>query len=654
MNTPVLVVGWGLACGGEAAEVGNRLGESASPYLQRHAADPVHWGPWDDASLQRARTENKLIFLSIGYLACHWCAVMHRESFLDPEVASVLNERFVAIKVDREERPDVDSAWIAVVAAATGRAGWPLTLVLAPDLTPMFAGSFLPPRDGERGFERGLLTILSEASLGDRAAAAARGAEITASLRASRGIGAETDSGPARLCEGQLEAILARTDLANGGFGRGSHFPQAAALERLADHLDDPAAREALIHTLDAMAAGGLRDHLRGGFFRYTVDSTWKTPHFEKMLVDQATLARLYAVAAERVPERAQAWRAVAAETLDFSLRELSLGGGFGTGLDAESEGREGAFYLWSGDELVGLDGSGWRLEGGLLLGPVGLPVPDAWRRASDSRPRPELDRKQVASWNGLMISALAVNGFAQAREDWLVAARRAADAGWATRAPEGVLPRTATGAPGMLEDQANFGLGLLDLHAATGEGRWLERARALRDAVQPTFGAPGGGWFRAGPGGFQPWGPERPVDDGPEPSGTAAMAEFSLRIAVLDGLDPRDAWLALESVSDDLRHAAFGQSSLCGSHELATRPPPEVVLALPAGADAAPLLRAAASGVGRGWTLVRAPDPLVPIAADKVPIDGKATAYLCTGGVCALPTTDPAGLQRLLSSRRR
>jgi uncharacterized protein YyaL (SSP411 family) len=630
-----------LACAVPAAPV-NRLGQSTSPYLLRHAADPVAWSPWDDAALARARAENKPIFLSIGYLSCHWCAVMHRESFLDPEIAALLNERFVPIKVDREERPDVDAAWLPVVRAAIGDAGWPMTLVLAPDLTPVFAATYLPARDGDRGSARGLLTVLRETADPDPEAAS-RGAALAAHLREARSTGGGGGLPDSAVCDGQRATVLAAADLVHGGFGRGSHFPQVSALTRLLG----PAERSALVVGLDGMAGGGLRDHLRGGFFRYTLDPAWTRPHFEKMLVDQAGLAWLYTVAAERVPERRDAWRAVAAETLDFALGALRLpSGGFGTGLDAETAGQEGGTYLWTEEA------PGWHLVEGLPIPDGATPVPEAWRALVAARPLPDRDGKQVAAWNGRMISALAVGGFALERPDFLAAAARAADAVLASRDGDGCLPRTPEGAPGQLEDQSLVGLGLLDLHAATGDPRWLGAARGLYACIGTRFAADGGGWWRTAADGFRPWGPERPVDDGPEPSGTAAGAELGIRLATLDGADPREVRLALERTADALREATFFRSSLCTAFDLLLHPPLEVVLATPPGTDDSALRQAAVAGIGPGWVLVRAPAASVALAADKVPIDGKPTAYVCTGTACDPPTTDPAALRaRLLGS---
>jgi uncharacterized protein YyaL (SSP411 family) len=553
--------------------VANRLAGESSPYLQLHKDNPVDWYPWGEEAFARARVEDKPIFLSVGYSTCYWCHVMERESFSDPEIARQLNEGFVCVKVDREERPDIDEIYMGATQLITRSGGWPNSLFLTPDLKPFFAGTYFPPQDahGRPGFPR-VLSGLRQAWLFRRPELLQQADMIAQAMEqqlAPRLLPGALP-GPELAASAQTQ-LAARFDPRWGGFGRAPKFPSPANLFFLLDRsAADQDAGEMLVFTLDAMARGGLMDQLAGGFHRYSTDEAWLVPHFEKMLYDNAALARLYAEAAPLAPEAG--FERVARFTLDFVLRELTGGaGGFLSAIDAETDGHEGAYYTWTAAELdralPGKDGELFRAVHGMAAEPtfeadryvVFLPAPyaeqaeaaglseadllkkvDAQRRAllavRDQRERPLVDDKVLTDWNGLMIGAMARVGALLREPRYTAAAARAA--GFvleALRDEDGTLLHSwragQASVPALLDDYAFLVEGLLDLHAAAGEQRWLDEAVRLAEEQERRLGDPDGGYFAAGAD------PRllvrlKPAYDGAVASGNGVAAANSVELA--------------------------------------------------------------------------------------------------------------------------
>ena len=520
------------------------MARESSPYLLQHAHNPVDWYPWGEEALERAKTENKMIFLSVGYAACHWCHVMERESFVDEEIAKLLNENFVCIKVDREERPDIDQIYMTAVQIMSGRGGWPMTVFMTSDAKPIFGGSYFPARDGDRANLPGFLTIIRKAKqlwMDERTELIAQADRIFDALRAAMATsesipaGMEIDRGAfARMLHETQQRLAAGFDATHGGFGfvesnpNRPKFPEPSNLVFLLERskraslaeVDRNAANKMLVKTLDSMIAGGIYDHLGGGFHRYSTDRFWRIPHFEKMLYDNGQLAQLYATAFEATGQKE--YRTIAEGTCDFVIRELTApGGAFYASLDADSEGEEGKFYRWDKEQLDKIEKSisGYRLFSevyGFSAAPnfdsrYYTPQPgktltqladernqpsDVFARSlSDSRNalfelraqrvRPQTDVKVLTSWNGLMIAGLADAGRILNREDYLKAASKAAEFILKElKTQDGRLLRSyALGESklqGYLDDYAFLIHGLLRLHLATKEDRWLEQAIEL------------------------------------------------------------------------------------------------------------------------------------------------------------------------------
>jgi hypothetical protein len=523
--------------------VANRLARESSPYLLLHAENPVDWHPWGEEAFERARREDKPIFLSIGYSTCYWCHVMERESFSDPAIAREMNDGFVCIKVDREERPDVDEIYMTATQLIARSGGWPNSVFLTPELKPFFAGTYFPPRDtsGRPGFPR-VLQSLRQTWLFRRPELLQQAEMVTQAMQqALAGSRAPASSLPVQDLAGELQQELAsRFDPDWGGFGQAPKFPAPANLFFLLERSADEAARGMLLTTLDRMARGGIMDQLAGGFHRYSTDEAWLVPHFEKMLYDNASLAWLYAEATALDP--ASGFERVVRSTLDFVLREMTgPEGGFHSAIDAETGGHEGAYYTWSAEELdavlSGPDGELFMTVFGVEGPPpfegeryvLHLPVPlaeaartggvaeaellrrlERGRRAlveaRSRRERPLTDDKLLADWNGLAIGAFARAGSRLAEPRYIDAARRAAafvlDA--LVDAEAGTLLHAWRGGQGhvhaFLDDYAFLVEGLLQLHAATGEPEWAEEALSLAVEQEERLGDPGfGGYFAAG-----------------------------------------------------------------------------------------------------------------------------------------------------------
>ena len=668
----------------------NRLSASTSPYLLQHASNPVDWFEWGDEATAEAKRRDVPILVSVGYSACHWCHVMAHESFEDVETASEMNRLFVNVKVDREERPDVDSIYMEAVQAMSGHGGWPMTVWVTPEGEPFFAGTYFPKADrpGMPSFRR-VMAAVSDAWLNRRADVTEQAAKVTAALAAE--VPAATGDPDVGTLRRAYESLLNHFDQVNGGFGSAPKFPQTPALEFLLRAWEQPWApegRRMLRQTLVNMQRGGIHDHLGGGFARYSVDDRWLVPHFEKMLYDNAQLAHVYLWAGIEFGE--DGFLRTARSTLDYLLTDLAQSeGGLFSAEDADSEGEEGRFYVWSYEEFLSVVGDTGELaaahfgvtpsgnfEGRNILNVDRSPselgerfdlsveevdeaIEAARRSLFDrrlSRVRPGLDDKVVAAWNGLAIRALAEAGAALGEPRYLEAGRKCArfvlDR---MRRPDGGLARSwakgrASEVGGFLDDYASIGVGLLTLYASTGETEWFEAASDLVAQIPRRFGDSNGGLFSSEPGSLI----KRPRDlfDNPAPSGTSLAAEATLLLSLYTGDQDLNA-----AAQGYLRSAAFlmdrypssaGQSLAVltslerGTHELAvvgeatqemssvfwTSYRPHVVLA----------------------TSVMPGDGPVPLLEGRG-TEGETLAYLCTGFVCLAPVDSIDSLTALLDN---
>jgi uncharacterized protein YyaL (SSP411 family) len=675
--------------------MGNRLASETSPYLLQHADNPVDWYPWGEEAFEKARREDKPILLSVGYSACHWCHVMAHESFEDPATAELMNRAFVNVKVDREERPDVDSIYMNAVQAMTGQGGWPMTVVMTPDGKPFFGGTYFPPEDrfGRPSFRRVVLS-LEDAWKNRRAEVLASANELThylgqlSSLPSAKGELDET------VLEHALEALERSFDAKHGGFGGAPKFPPHSVLRFLLRQGDE--ARQLAYRTLDKMALGGIYDHLGGGLARYSVDEAWLVPHFEKMLYDNAQLVQRYAEAFQLTGKAL--YSQVIEETVDWARREM-LGpeGGFYSALDADSEGEEGKFYLWDEsefDELLGDDAKLAKVyfgvstvgnfEGrnilhvpyskeavaerfGLSLGALDAKlarIKEALLEARTRRVRPGCDDKILTSWNGLMLAALADAGRILKRRDYLELATRNAEFVRRELYRDGRLVHSYKNGQakiaGLLEDYAYYGLGLVALYRATFESRWLLLAFELAERIVAHFHDPQGGFYSTADDAEALIVRPKSYFDSPNPSENAATAELLLTLARYGHMPEGEALAAdvLKPMTEAMRKQPSGFGTMLCVLQGLLSPPREVALfgdreaddtrALLEVLERRPLPHAAVA-------LVEGPnDPLVarlPFLQGRGRLDGKATAYLCEGGACRLPVTTPEELERQLRS---
>ncbi|MGH8927898.1 MAG: thioredoxin domain-containing protein [Acidimicrobiia bacterium] len=667
----------------------NRLSRSTSPYLLQHANNPVDWFEWGEEAMVEARTRDVPILLSVGYSACHWCHVMAHESFEDPDTAAEMNRLFVNVKVDREERPDVDSVYMEAVQAMTGHGGWPMTVWLTPDGEPFFAGTYFPQIDraGMPSFRK-VMAAVADAWNGRRSEVAEQAARVTNALTAelpasSRLPGVET-------LAMAHDALLTAYDPVHGGFGSAPKFPQAPTLEYLLRSWEQPwapAARRMLRQTLLRMSRGGIHDHLGGGFARYSVDERWLVPHFEKMLYDNAQLARIFLWAGTEFGE--SGFVEVARSTLDYLLTDLvHEDGGFFAAEDADSEGVEGKFYVWDYDEFARVTGDdaviavarfGVSRDGNFeghniltaersvaeLAEETGFPaarVKAAIERSTSallthrsSRVRPGLDDKVVAAWNGLAIRAMAEAGAVLKEPLYVEAARRAARFVLERmRDPDGTLLRAwaqgrAGDVGGFLDDYAAMGVGLLSLYAVTGESVWFERAAELINEIPGRFGDGDDGLFST----FADQLIKRPRDlfDNPSPSGTALAAEATLLLSLYTG---------------DLTLRTQAEGYLRSVGPIMERYPSAAGHALGVLASMNRETRELAV-IGDRWAELAAPywdryRPHVALAAASRPngsialLEGRGApdrtlAYLCTGFLCLAPVESVSELAGLLDS---
>ena len=526
----------------------NRLADASSPYLLQHAENPVDWNPWGEEAFARARADDRPLLVSVGYSSCHWCHVMEHESFSDQATAAVMNELFVNVKVDREERPDVDAMTMDACVTMTGQGGWPTTVFLTPEGRPFYAGTYFPPepRHGMPSFAQ-LLQAIAEAWRERRDDLEAQAERLVAALGGT----SRLDAGDAELTPALLDAAergLARDyEPAFGGFGTAPKFPPASVLELLLRR-GGPEALGMVRRTLDGMAAGGLYDVVGGGFHRYSVDARWLVPHFEKMLYDNALLVSAYLHAWVVTGEERD--RRIVEETVAYLLREMRLeSGGLASAQDADTEGVEGVTYTWTPEEWEGLGLEPSLLEPFehgrcIVRGDLEPEVKARLLELRAKRPQPFRDDKAIASWNGLALAALAEAGRRLDRDDWLAAASELGEFLLTElRGDDGRVLRSVrdgrVSGPGFLDDHANVAHGLLELHVATGEPRWLLEARRIADVALELFSDDERGGFYLAPHDGETLATRpKDLDDDPTPSGNSMLASVLIRLGRIWGDD--------------------------------------------------------------------------------------------------------------------
>ena len=676
---------------GRAERTGNMLYAESSPYLLQHALNPVNWYAWGNAAFSSAREQDKPIFLSIGYSACHWCHVMERESFEDVSTAEVLNSNFISIKVDREERPDVDDIYMSAVVAMTGSGGWPLNVFLTPSLKPFFGGTYFPP-DGSRGGPtfKAVLKHISDAWVNRRAQVDKAAEELTAALKNMHSAQSYVASIEDESADAAVASLCSAFDRVNGGFGDAPKFPQPAALSLLLRYharTGDERSLQMVGKTLDSMAAGGIFDHIGGGFHRYTVDSNWLTPHFEKMLYDNSLLASVYLEASQVTGRASYAY--TARRTLDYVLRDMvDPAGAFHAAEDADSDGVEGKFYVWKQSEIekvlgveearafeayYGVSEAG-NFEGSNILhvnssdkeperlaGSIKKLLAARARRVSPGR-----DYKIIAAWNGMMISALVKGYMVLDGPRYLSAALQAAAFINDTMIEGSVLYHSCAkmkrGAAGFLDDYAFVGSAFLDLYEATGDMVWFDAADSLAVAMIERFqDKSAGGMFYSGGDDESILFRRKDYSDSAVPSGNAAAAMLLARIGRIksDGSCADCAVGILTAGAASVSALPHGHLSMISASLAVKETPVEIVIAGKAGADDTRKLAYAArrcflpnavilladSG-SRGGHSAR---KQLPLLHGKKTIDGQAAAYVCAGRSCREPVTNAPDLEKIL-----
>ena len=644
----------------------NRLATETSPYLRQHADNPVDWYPWGEEAFARAREEDRPVLLSVGYAACHWCHVMENESFEDDGTARLMNEHFVSVKVDREERPDVDGLYMDAVVAMTGHGGWPMTVFLTPDGRPFYGGTYFPPepRHGLPSFAQ-VLQAVTEAYRTRRHELEQQADVLVDAIRQASERPPSGEPLTSGLLSGVVPALRRSFDPQDGGFGPAPKFPAASTIELLlrlhAASGDEDALGMARL-TLDRMAAGGMYDLLGGGFHRYSVDAHWLVPHFEKMLYDNALLASAYLHAWVVTGE--ERYRRVTTETLDYVLRELRLPeGGLASAQDADTEGVEGLTFTWTEDEIEAVLGEphpDWLLpfEHGrsVLRGDIPEEARAALLAARDQRPQPLRDDKALAAWNGLALAALADAGSRLGRRDYVEAAVEVAEFLLGPLSDErGRLLRSYRAGEARiaayLEDYANVANGLVELSWATGELRWLEEARRLAGLLVELFADPSrGGFYVDAPDGDGLVARRKEFDDHPTPAGNSMAAFVLLRLARIYG----DAELEGQAVGVfRLAHPLMERAPAAVSHllcalDLHFSPPQEIAVIGPS----EELRRAALIGYRPNtvFAFSAAPTDAVPLLAGKGLVDDEPAAYVCERFACQRPVTTAGELAGLLS----
>lgn len=651
---------------------GNQLARATSPYLRQHADNPVHWQMWTPEALAEAAARDVPILLSIGYAACHWCHVMAHESFADEQVAAAMNDEFVCIKVDREERPDLDAVYMNATVALTGQGGWPMTCFLTPDGRPFFCGTYFPKPTFLQ-----LLAAVTETWRTRRAEVEEASDRITDELR-SMASGLPGGGPPVQpaLCDHAVASVLADEDVARGGFftnqAGAPKFPPSALLEALLrnhERTGDIMPLETVERTATAMARGGIYDQLAGGFARYSVDASWVVPHFEKMLYDNALLLRAYAHWARRSANPLA--RRVTAETAAFITGDLGTGAMFASSLDADADGVEGLTYVFTPAQLrdvLGPDDGHWAAEvfgvteegtfehgASVLQLPRDPDDPQRWAdvrtallAARLTRPQPERDDKVVTAWNGLAITALAEASVALDRPELLDAATRCARAVWDLHIVDGRLRRASLGgvvgdSAAILEDHAALAVGLLTLYQLTGQ--WLDEASMLLDIALDHFADPDreGRWFDTADDAEALM--VRPADplDGATPSGASLLAEALLLAGHLTGGARADRYAAAAEATLAAATPILTRLARSGGHwlavaEAAVRGPLQIAVACDP--QRSELLAAARRLAPGGAAVVGGPVDSSPLLAGRDRVDGADAAYVCRGRVCDLPVT--------------
>jgi uncharacterized protein len=695
-----------------ATRTANRLSAEKSPYLLQHANNPVDWYPWGPEAFEKARKEDKPVFLSIGYSTCHWCHVMEHESFEDPQVARLLNDAFVCIKVDREERPDVDGIYMTVCQAMTGGGGWPLTIIMTPDKKPFFAGTYIPKED--RFGRMGLVDLIPRVKglwASRRQDVVASADQIIDAVRraASQTAGGDLDRG---VIDTAFQQVGMRFDPVHGGFGEAPKFPTPHTLSfllRYRHRTGDERALTMLSRTLDAMRCGGIYDHVGFGFHRYSTDAAWLVPHYEKMLYDQALLTIAYTEAFQAM--ETPLYRDTAREILTYVLRDMTdTGGGFYSAEDADSEGQEGKFYLWTESEIRKvlppheaeqvITAFNVHPEGNFvdpvaghsdgenilhLVGPLDQVAGDAkttpqelrrcWEAARpklfacrEQRIRPHKDDKILTDWNGLMIAALARAAQAFDEPRYAQAARRAADFILTRmRTPDGrLLHRYRDGQAAVnahLDDYAFLVWGLIDLYEATFEIGYLRAAIDLNAQMIAHFwDAKHGGFYFTADDGEELIVRQKEIHDGAIPSGNAVAMLNLLRLGRMTSAPDMEAMAASlgRAFSESIRRTPAAHTEMMVAADLALGPAHEVVVVgNPHAGDTQAMLKAIRSRFLPNTVVLLRPGgdrdgelaSLVPFTAEFRPLDGRATAYVCRNGTCNLPTTDLAKMLKELEN---
>jgi uncharacterized protein len=678
----------------------NRLAQETSPYLLQHKDNPVDWYPWGEEALERARSEDKPILLSVGYSACHWCHVMERESFEDESTAEIMNRYFVNIKVDREERPDIDSIYMSAVQAMTQHGGWPMTVFMTPDGAPFYGGTYFPPvpKGGMPSFKQVLLS-LADAYENRRDEVLKSAGDIREYLRTATDASVPQVGISKEILDSAASSLVGQVDNRFGGFGGAPKFPQPMNLEVLLRHYKrtgDRAALSGFELTLREMANGGIYDQLGGGFHRYSVDAYWLVPHFEKMLYDNALLARLYLEACQATGDAF--YRRVAEETLDYVVRDMtSSEGGFYSAEDADSEGEEGKFYVWTPAEIEAILGPDearvatrfWDVtERGNFEGTNILYVPrpleavaaefdisteELWQRMvrireklfaeREKRVRPGRDEKVLAAWNGLMLRAFAFAARVLESEDYRRVAEKNASFLLEKLKVDGRLRRSYKDGQarfnGYLEDYACVADGLLTLYEATFEMRWLKEAAALTDTILELFwDAEKGTFYDTAADHEELVTRPRDVYDNAAPSGNSVAVDVLLKLSVLLERDDyrRHAETAFENLSGVVVRIPGGFGRLLSALDFYLSTPYEVaIVGDPEAKDTRALINAVYSAylpnkvvAGRSESDEEAAR-LVPLLADRPTRNGKATAYVCVNYACQHPSTDAEELREQL-----
>ncbi len=680
----------------------NRLARETSPYLLQHAHNPVDWYPWGPEAFEKATGEDKPILLSVGYSACHWCHVMERESFEDPEIARLMNELFVNIKVDREERPDVDQIYMNAVQAMTGHGGWPMTVFLTPDGVPFYGGTYFPPGDrhGLPAFPR-VLRAVAEGYRNRKGDVAESGRQLLAQMQQGERLRTSVTLLTDEILFSAYQVLSSEFDDREGGIGRAPKFPQPMIWEfllRFSKRSGNARARQMVTHTLTRMARGGIYDHLGGGFHRYSVDGQWLVPHFEKMLYDNGQLASLYLHA--WLATRDAEYRRVTEETLDYIRREMTHSdGGFYSAQDADSEGEEGKFYLWSPREIRdalgetdeagvalrywGVD-DGPNFEGGNILFVPGeraevaeslgmseneLAVLIARARERlyalrELRVHPARDDKVLVAWNGLACRAFAEAGRALGRPEYVETAVRNVEFVLSAMRPNGRLLRSWRDGQakhlGYLEDYASLAAALLAVYEATFDRRWMEEARSLADDMLKLF-------WEEELGGFHDTGTDherlvvrpRNLFDNAVPCGSSVATDVLLRLAVLTGEETyeRLAVQALRPMADLMSRHPAGFGRWLSALDFHLGPVVEVALVWAREGDGLDgLLREVFERYLPNRVVVgvrdgdQAASARIPLLESRSTVQGKPTAYVCRRYVCQAPTSDPEVLARQLA----